>query len=50
MDTPDFEHGRVFFKQFGAVRVKVTNGTYAARYLVLTLQPSKLTFPGKEFI
>ena len=22
MDTPDFEHGRVYFKQFGAERVK----------------------------
>ena len=21
MDTPDFEHGRVYFKQFGAERV-----------------------------
>ena len=23
MDTPDFEHGRVYFKRFGAQRVKV---------------------------
>ena len=23
MDTPDFEHGRVYFKQFGAERVKL---------------------------
>ena len=22
MDTPDIEHGRVYFKQFGAERVK----------------------------
>ena len=22
METPDFEHGRVYFKQFGAERVK----------------------------
>ena len=25
MDTPDFEHGRVYFKQFGAERVNVLN-------------------------
>ena len=23
METPDFEHGRVYFKQFGAERVKI---------------------------
>ena len=25
METPDFEHGRVYFKQFGAERVKKKN-------------------------
>ena len=25
MDTPDFEHGRVYFKQFGAERVNQTS-------------------------
>ena len=32
METPDFEPGRVYFKQFGAERVKVISEKTSASY------------------
>ena len=35
MDTPDFEHGRVYFKQFGAERVNLSTNTERLEGIVL---------------
>ena len=42
MDTPNFEHGRVYFKQFGAERVKahITKPNNALHLKVSSLIPS----------
>ena len=39
MDTPDFEHGRVYFKQFGAERVNSisSNGSPSLAFRVMGL-------------
>ena len=35
MDTPDFDHGRDYFKQFGAERVKM-NSRFANMFIMQT--------------
>ena len=56
METPDFEHGIVYFKQFGAVRVQWVEArfeltTSVQRALVITemgiaCRPIKYEYPG----
>ena len=41
METPDFEHGIVYFKQFGAERVSVT-----AQLAFSTMTAESLIDPG----
>ena len=54
METPDFEHGRVYFKQFGAERVKVPfiiiqTVFHIFAEIVLNLLAADLLYVGKVY-
>ena len=44
METPDFEHGRVYFKQFGAERVAYNGITTSFTKVVYTHCMNELPF------